>query len=132
MFVIWFVVVVGWLFVLFLVYWRILGVKWWWWRWWFIMILMFVRKFYLLYRNLWFIIGEFWDDLFFWLFFLLMWLIFEVLNNGKCIRIEVLFCSLIGKNFCWRFCYWFKKKKIIKIKLNKKMLWYEGEVCVSG
>lgn len=47
----------------------------------------------------------------------------------------------------WGFVLWFdrkkifvedfvidfkKKKKNIKIKLNKKMLWCEGEVCVSG
>ena len=128
----WFVVAAGWLLVLFLAYWRILGVKWWWWRWWPIMTLMFARKLYLLYRNSWFTTGEFWDDSSFWLFLLSMWSILEAPNNGKRTRTEVLFRSLTGKNFCWRFCHWLKKKKITKTKLNKKTLWHEGEVCVSG
>ena len=130
----WFVVAAGWLHVLFLVYWRILGVKWWWWRWWPIMTLMFARKLYLLYRNSWFTTGEFWDDSSIWLFFLSMWSILEAPNNGKRTRTEVLFRGLTGKKFLLKILSLTlkKKKKNTKTKLNKKTLWREGEVCVSG
>ena len=42
----------------FVVYWRILGVKWGSWGWWHIMTLMYVRRPFWRYRNSWFITGK--------------------------------------------------------------------------
>ena len=43
---------------LFLAYWRILGVKWRSWGWWHMMTLMYVKRLFWLYRNSWFITGK--------------------------------------------------------------------------
>lgn len=47
---------------------------------------------------------------------------------------EPRFCFAVWqeKIFAEDFVIDLKKKKITKTKLNKKTLWHEGEVCVSG